>query len=352
VNPAPAYLVAGDDPTLRAEAVRRLLPDLLGDDDPSLALEDFTLAGRPGEGDAGDESAENRPPVLAAALSAASTPPFGTARRVIILREIGALGAADAEALARWLGDPLETTVLVLVAGGGRIAAAVTKAFKAAGGQEVRAAATQTGDALGSALHAAGLALTPAAARRVSEWFGDDAGRVLGLVDLLHSAFGEGARLDVDDVEPYLGTSGSVAPYLLTGAIDRGDTESALDVLARLRGSGFHPLQVMVVLHRHYQRILRLDDPAVGGEADAVAALGGKVKAYPASLALRQSRTLRSAGIRAAYEALAKADLDLRGASAAPEDATLEVLVARLARLSRGAGAGGARRPAGTRSRR
>ncbi|MGH8972192.1 MAG: hypothetical protein ACRD0C_03210, partial [Acidimicrobiia bacterium] len=78
MKPASVYLVAGDDATLRAEAVRRLLPDLLGDDDASLALEDFTLGGRPGEGDAGDEGTENRPPVLAAALSAASTPPFGT----------------------------------------------------------------------------------------------------------------------------------------------------------------------------------------------------------------------------------------------------------------------------------
>ncbi|MGH8990468.1 MAG: hypothetical protein ACRDZ7_02945, partial [Acidimicrobiia bacterium] len=153
-------------------------------------------------------------------------------------------------------------------------------------------------------------------------------------------------------VEPYLGTAGSVAPYLLTGAVDRGETEIALDILGRLRGAGFHPLQVMVMLHRHYQRILRLDDPDVGGEAEAVAALGGKVKPYPASLALRQSRVLRTAGIRAAYEALAKADLDLRGATAAPEDATLEVLVARLAGISRRAGAGGARRPTGSRSRR
>jgi DNA polymerase-3 subunit delta len=288
--------------------------------------------------------------VLAAALSAASTPPFGTSRRVIVLREIGALGAADAEALARWLGDPLESTVLVLVAGGGRIPAALIKAFKAAGGQEVRTAATQTGDALGSALGAARLTLTPAASRQVSEWFGDDAGRVPGLVELLRSAYGEGARLDIDDVEPYLGTSGSVAPYLLTGAVDRGEIETALDVLGRLRGAGFHPLQVMVLLHRHYQRILRLDDPDVAGEADAVAALGGKVKPYPASLALRQSRSLRTAGIRAAYEALAKADIDLRGASAAPEDAILEVLVARLAGISRRAGAG-TRRPAGSRGR-
>jgi DNA polymerase III delta subunit len=237
------------------------------------------------------------------------------------------------------------------VAGGGRMAAALTKAFKASGGQEIRTAATQTGDALGSALRSVRLTLTPAATRRVAEWFGDDAGRVPGLVDLLRSAYGEGASLDVDDVEPYLGTSGSVAPYLLTGAVDRGDTEAALDVLGRLRGAGFHPLQVMVLLHRHYQRILRLDDPAVGGEAEAVAALGGKVKPYPASLALRQSQSLRTAGIRDAYQALAKADLDLRGASAAPEDATLEVLVARLANISRRAGAGRGRRPTGSRSR-
>jgi DNA polymerase-3 subunit delta len=350
VKPAPAYLVAGDDPTLRSDALHRLLPDLLGDDDPSLALEEFTVAGRATDSDAADEAGDNRPPVLAAALSAASTPPFGTSRRVIVLREIGALVTADAEALARWLADPLESTVLVLVAGGGRIPAALTKAFKAAGGQEVRTAATQTGDALGTALAGARLSLTPAASRQVSEWFGDDAGRVPGLVELLRSAYGEGVRLDIDDVEPYLGTSGSVAPYLLTGAIDRGDTETALDVLGRLRGASFHPLQVMVLLHRHYQRILRLDDPEVGSEADAVAALGGKVKSYPAGLALRQSRSLGLAGIRAAYEALAQADLDLRGASAAPEDAVLEVLVARLAGISRRAGSG-PRRPAGVRSR-
>jgi DNA polymerase III delta subunit len=97
----------------------------------------------------------------------------------------------------------------------------------------------------------------------------------------------------------------------------------------------------MAVLHKHYQRMLRLDDPQVGGEQDAVAALGGKVKPYPAGLALRQARLLGAAGLRTAYGHLAKADVDLRGATALPEDAVLEVLVARLAGLSRRAGAGG-----------
>lgn len=345
-----AYLVTGEDLTLRNDALRKLLEEVLGDDDPTLALEEFTVASRSGD-EGGEDSGDVRPPVVAAALSAASTPPFGTGRRVVVLREAGAMGAADAEAVARWLDDPLETTVLVLVAGGGRIPAALTRAFKAAGGKEVRTASEKTGDALGAALRQAGLSLTADATRRVTDWFGEDAGRVRGLVDLLRSAHGEGARLDVDQVEPYLADSGSVAPYLLTGAIDRGETDTALEVLGRLRGSGFHPLQVMVLLHRHYQRLLRLDDPAVTGEAEAVAALGGKVKPYPASLALQQAKALGTDRIRAAYEALAKADLDLRGASGAPEDATLEVLVARLAQLSRRAGPTTGRRPASPRSR-
>ena len=58
------------------------------------------------------------------ALGSASTPPFGTERRVIVIREVGALGAADAEAVARYLADPSPTTALVLVGGGGRISGA------------------------------------------------------------------------------------------------------------------------------------------------------------------------------------------------------------------------------------
>jgi DNA polymerase-3 subunit delta len=341
---APVHLVLGDDPTLRSDLVRALVAELVGADDPSLAVEEFTLAGRaddgPGEGDTGVPN--GRPPVIAAALGAASTPPFGTERRVIVVRDVGALGATDTEAVVRYLADPMPTTVLVLVSGGGRTPAALTKAVKAAGGKEVRPRSERTGDALASALEHAGLTLTPAAVRRVTEWLGDDAGRVPALLDVLRAAYGEEARVDVDDVEPYLGDAGSVAPYHLTGAIDRGEADAALEVLHRLRGAAFHPLQVMALLHRHYQRLLRLDDPSIGGEAEAAAALGGKVKPYPAGLALRQSRALGTVGIRAAYDLLARADIDLRGATAQSEDGVLEVLVARLAGLSRRARPGAA----------
>jgi DNA polymerase-3 subunit delta len=333
----PVHLVLGDDPTLRSGVVRALVSELVGADDPSLAVEEFTLASRSddGSGEADSGAPDARPPVVAAVLGAATTPPFGTERRIVVLREIGALGAADAEALSRYLADPMPTTVLVLVAGGGRISPVLTRAVKAAGGKEVRPDSERTGDTLGSALRHTGLTLTPAAVRRVTDWLGDDAGRVPALLDVLRAAYGEEAQLDVDDVEPYLGDAGSVAPYHLTRAIDQGEADAALEVLHRLRGAAFHPLALLTLLHRHYQRLLRLDDPSIAGEAQAVAALGGKVKPYAAGLALRQSRALGTTGIRAAYDLLARADLDLRGATAQPEDAVLEVLVARLAGLSR-----------------
>ncbi|HEV7862454.1 MAG TPA: hypothetical protein VGR20_07125, partial [Acidimicrobiia bacterium] len=238
-----------------------------------------------------------------------------------------------------YLADPCPTSVLVLVGGGGRIPVALTKAVKGAGGQELKTAPGKTGDALTSALDGAAVKLTAAAAHRLAGWLGDDAGRIPALLDVLRAAYGEGARIDVDDLEPYLGEAGGVAPYHLTGAMDKGDAGGALEILHRLRGASFHPLQVMALLHKHYQRMLRLDDPTIAGEQEAVAALGGKVKPYPAGLALRQARLLGGEGLRSAYSLLAKADVDLRGATALSEDAVLEVLIARLAGLSRRAGA-------------
>jgi DNA polymerase-3 subunit delta len=343
-NAPPVHLVLGDDARFRADATKALIAELLGADDPSLALEEFSLAPRSETGDADLAPSADGPPVVATALGSASTPPFGTERRVIVIREVGAMGASDAEAVARYLADPCPTTALVLVGGGGRMPVALTKAVKAAGGVEVKTSPAKTGDALTGALEGADVKLTAAAAHRLADWLGDDAGRIPALLDVLRAAYGEGARIDVDDLEPYLGEAGGVAPYHLTGAIDKGDAAGALEILRRLRGTNFHPLQVMAVLHNHYRRILRLDGPAIGGEEDAVAALGGKVKPYPAGLALRQARLLGSDGLRTAYAHLAKADVDLRGATGLSEDAVLEVLIARLAGLARRSGAGSASR--------
>ena len=158
---------------------------------------------------------------------------------------------------------------------------------------------------------------------------------------MLAAAGTPGVSLGVDDVRPYLGEAGAVPPYVLTNAIEAGDPATALELLHRLLTTTsaqspkpMHALQVMGILNGYYRRILRLDDPSLRSPADAVAALGGKVKEYPARKALDQARTLGSGGIRQAFDALFQADLDLKGARGIPEQAVMEVLVVRLARLT------------------
>jgi DNA polymerase-3 subunit delta len=72
----------------------------------------------------------------------------------------------------------------------------------------------------------------------------------------------------------------------------------------------------------------------VHDEKSAAVVLGMKGSTFPARKALQQTRSLGSDRIRRSIELLARADLDIRGATATPPEATTEVLVARLARLN------------------
>ena len=149
------------------------------------------------------------------------------------------------------------------------------------------------------------------------------------------AAHGEGARLGPDDVAPFLGEAGGVAPWELTDAIDRGDTAAALEHLHRqLGGGGRHPLVVMASLHNHYARMLRLDGADVADEKSAAAALGLTGSTFPAKKALAQVRRIGHDGVKRAIVLLADADLALKGTIDWPPELVLEVLVARLSRLA------------------
>jgi DNA polymerase-3 subunit delta len=340
------HLVKGDDPVLRGAAIDRLVGELLDGESRDLALEDYTIPGRRRADEAREDDETGDAGVVQAIVTALASPPFLTARRVVVVHEVGALNAASAEAIVPFVAQPSDGIALVLVAGGGRMPSALEKALKAADVATVSPESERTDTVLKTEARRAGIGFTASASQMLTEHLGEDAGRVVELVVLLRGAYGEGAALDVDDVEPYLGEAGGVPRYELTNAIDRGDTAGALDTLHRLLTATsardprpLHPMQVMASLVPHYQRMLRLDDPAIRNEQEAVAALGGKIKPYPARRALEASQRHGSDGLREALGYLAKAELDLRGATGAGDQTVIEVLVARLASLSRRRGA-------------
>ncbi|MFN0092384.1 MAG: DNA polymerase III subunit delta [Acidimicrobiales bacterium] len=320
-----AVLVRGDDPTLRSEAVRTLVDDALGGADRSLAVSEF----------AGEEYA------LAEAVDAAQTPPMLTPCRVVVVRNLERFANAEAVApLVAYLADPLESTTLVAVwDAGGRIPKALTDALAKAGADTIDSSAP-SGRArqqwLTDQFARAPVRLDRGAERAVAERLGEDLSRLPGLLAALASAFGPSARLSVEDVAPFLGAAGSAPPWELTDAIDRGDPAAALERLHRLLEAGErHPLQVMVSLHSHFARMLRLHGSGAGDERAAAAVLGLKGSTFPARKALGQARKLGGPRIGEAITLLAEADLDLKGRRDLPAGTVMEVLVARLARLSR-----------------
>jgi DNA polymerase III delta subunit len=115
-----------------------------------------------------------------------------------------------------------------------------------------------------------------------------------------------------------------------------------LTVTSPMQPKPMHSLQVLGLLHSQYRKLLALDDPAVRSAEDAAAALGGRTSPNAARFRLRQARALGTDGLRQAFDHLARADLDIKGERAIPEDAVLELLVTRLAELSGRSGGGGA----------
>ena len=175
---------------------------------------------------------------------------------------------------------------------------------------------------------------------------GEDVGRLRSILELLTAAYGDGAKIGEDELLPFLGEAGGVAPWDLTDAIDRGDTAAALENVHRLVANGRHPLVILASLHNHYTRILRLEGSGAADEKAAAQMLGITGSTFPARKALSQARRLGHEPAARAITLLADADLALKGAIEWPDGLVLEVLVARLSRLA----PRGAPRTSGTRS--
>jgi DNA polymerase III subunit delta len=336
-----AWLVTGEDPSLLAEEVGKLVRRLLGDAERSLAVEDF--------GTDDDEEA-----VVAAAVDASQTPPFLSDRRVVVLRGAGRFNADQLAPVVRYLEEPLPTTRLVVVGDGGTFPAKVAGAFRASPVAEVMttdvAAREAHGWFSGRLGHAPVKFLAPAAAV-VEQHLGEDLGRLSALLAALEAAYGHGAVIGPEELGPYLGRPGSVPPWDLTDAIDKGQTELALPLLHRvMEAGGRHPLVVLAILQRHFGNILRAQSPAITSEGQAAEALGiakGR-STFPARKALDSARRLGPRGAGDAMIALANAELALKGKVDWPAELVLEVLVARLCRLSRSSAGSGGTRPANT----
>jgi DNA polymerase-3 subunit delta len=326
---ATSYLISGDDASLISEALSKLLDTLCGED--FVPVEEHGAEGT-------DESID-----IAGVLDALATPPFLADKRIIVLRGAGRIDAAQAAQLVARVKEPIEANILVLVASGATangparaIPAALSKAVKASGevidtspGQ-----GRQRADWVLQRIRHAQVRVDPEAAKLLSDHLGEEVARLGPLLETLEAAYGEGARVGVKELAPFLGDTGSVPPWDLTDALDKGDGDGAVRALHRMMDAGGrHALQVLATLHRHFGGMLRLDGAEVRTPEDAAAIL--KMSPFPARKVLEQGRRLGHERIVRAIEIIADADANLRGKLGWPDILAMEVLVARLAQLGR-----------------
>ena len=315
------HLLTGNDESLLRTAASALIDELVDGGDRAMMVDEFD----------GDEYE------LRSVVDAAQTPPFLTDKRVVVARDVGRFNADDMTGLFAYLDDPLDTSDLVLLAGGGTLSPKLSPAVKKAGNVTSTAVGSRARDReefVRDRVAEAGVRLDGSAQSRLVGWLGENVSQLDGVLTALSAAFGPTQKLGPDQIEPYLGEAGGLPPWDLTDAIDQGDTRKALDVLERMmRGGGRHPLQLMATLHSHYAAVAKIDGTDARSEKDAEEVTG--LKGFRARKTLDNYRRMGAEMSKRAMELLAAADLDLRGDTDLESDLVMEVLVARLSKLRR-----------------
>lgn len=331
----PVIAVVGTDATMVYDALHNAVADALGDLDPSLALQDFTAKDVTSGGE----------PVLPRVLEALNTPAFLVDRRVVVVRDAQLLNADEAAELAGWMQSPSPATTLVVAV----VGAKSNRLVKAAGDVlevNVGSGARVRADFVEETFRHYAVTADPATIHFVADRVGDDVARVDALARSLRSIYGS-APLKIHHVEDYVGDAGGVPAWDLTDAIDRGDATQAIVTARRMLDSKDRAgLQIVNLLQRHYLAMARLEGSGAGGRDEAAALLS--MSAYPAEKLLRTSQRLGSERIATAVRWVTNADVDLKGGVSfggvdldGDGDVTdltvIEVLVARLAMMTKGA---------------
>lgn len=331
-----SIVVVGTDATMVSDALRSAIEGALGGRDPSLALQDYTVK------DVATSSGET---VVSRILEALNTPAFLVDRRVVVVRDAQLMVADEVSALLSWMADPAPETVLVI----GVVGAKSNKLVKAGASVIEVNVGSRSQDRIAfvrSKLAERRVTVDASTAQKIAEKVGDDIARVDSLARTLQAIYGS-APLNFDHVEAYLGGAGDVPEWDLTDAIDAGDATQAIKVARRMLDSkGRAALQIVNMLQRHYLRMVRLEGSGVRSEDEAATLLG--INRYPAGKALRGAQRLGASRLAASIHMITNADVDLKGGVSyggknldtdmdVTELTVIEVLVARLAKLTQGA---------------
>ncbi len=234
----PVYLFVSAEPLLVDRAVAALRDAVVPE-----ALRAFNLDAVDGKG-----------ATAARILAAARTVPMMAERRLVLVREIAAMTAAEMNGLIEYLDDPCPSTVLAATAS--KVDRRL-KFFAATGKKgwmnELNPPRDLAGWVAGEAA-ARKVTIRPDAVRRLVEAVGADLARLALALDQLALYAGSRA-ISVDDVDDLVADTRERSVFELTDAIGAADRPRALGAVAALVDQRQSPIGVVSMLARHIRQL-------------------------------------------------------------------------------------------------
>ncbi len=233
-EPAPLYLVVGEEGLLRDEALSAIRAAVLGPDEANVGAFNYDVV-------YGDETE------AAEIFTFCANLPMFAARRLVVVRDVGDLRAKEAERLLPYLDAPVETTCLVLT---GRKVDGRVKFFQAlkkvAVTVDCEPLETKTLPAwVREQTAALGLSLDEPSQVLLQEASGGDLGVLRREMEKLAAYVAPKTTVTVADVEAIQGADTGGTVWNLLEALRRKDRESALRFLGKVLDAGEPPLKVL-----------------------------------------------------------------------------------------------------------
>lgn len=232
-------------------------------------------------------------------VTTAGTLPFMAERRLVMVKEAGALKAAAKNTFENYLKDPSPMTCLVFLTGTLDKRNAFLKLLGASGCKsfQVSVPENQVPMWLRSRAADSGIKLSAEAERHLLDLVGPDLAILSAELEKL--ALSGSREISVEQVEESVGHVREYTPFAIVEAIRRGNIERALRIMKALRESGQDAVSLLGIIGWHYRQMYR--------------------------------RESKKKGFKDIFEALHNADVELK-TSGKPEAVVLEMLLFRLMR--------------------
>ena len=313
---APVYLVVGEEAFLRDAAVAAIREAALGPDAASAGAFNSDLV-------YGDETDAQE------ILNLCETLPVFASRRLVVVRDIGALRSREAERLQPYLNAPVGTTCLVLTGEkvDGRLkffqglkAVAVTVDCSAL---DVRAMPAWVQEQAGTL----GLRLDEAAREALQEASAGNLAVMRRELEKLAAYVAPSTAVTAADVEAVRGQDAGGTVWDLLGALGRKDCRGALRGLAKVLDAGEPPLRLLGLLASHWRQVWKAREQLARRVPEAGLARAIGVSPFRVRGLVEQARVYSDGELARSFDLFRDADSRLKGGGGGTARQALESLI-------------------------